>query len=223
MKIENISSLWNSFLTVSLSSLSSFRWDSSSRSMFTSSDAVIKLTDLCCARTFFNRASPSASSGAICARRDHHCVAGANTLYKVMQVLSWHNAWQVGQNCLSWICLKVRKPRRVFRLPTSNFQLPTSDFRLPTSDFRLPSSVAMKGGDRPTRLLPYAKMLLVPRTFFFSLLLGRLCSRRLWLSRLFHIERSWQTYRFTVVFVSGRQDLPCDSRTYSLNLFVTAE
>ena len=53
----------------------------------------------------------------------------------------------------------LRKPRRVFRLPTSDFQLPTSDFRLPTS-------VAMKGGDRPTRLLPYAKMLLVPKTFF---------------------------------------------------------
>ena len=82
-----------------------------------------------------------------------------------------------------------------FRLPTSDFQLRTSDFQLPTSDFRLPASVAMKGGDRPTRLLPYAKMLLVPKTFF-SLLLGRLCSRRFWLSRLFHIERSWHTYRF---------------------------
>ena len=109
----------------------------------------------------------------------------------------------------------IRKPRRVFRLPTSDFQLPTSDFRLPTS-------VAMKGGDRPTRLLPYAKMLLVPKTFF-SLLVGRLCSRRFWLSRLFHIERSWHTYRFTVVFVSGRQDLPSDSRAYSLKLFITAE
>ena len=35
---------------------------------------------------------------------------------------------------------------------------------LPTSDFRLPTSVAMKGGGRPAR---YAKMLLVPNTFFF--------------------------------------------------------
>ena len=58
----------------------------------------------------------------------------------------------------------LRKPRR--GLPTSDLQLPTSDFQLPTSDFRLPTSVAMKGGDRPTRLLPYAKMLLVPKTFF---------------------------------------------------------
>ena len=39
--------------------------------------------------------------------------------------------------------------------------LRSSDFRLPTSDFRLPTSVAIKGGGRPTRLLPYAKMLLV--------------------------------------------------------------
>ena len=35
-----------------------------------------------------------------------------------------------------------------------------------TSDFRLPTSVAIKGGGRPTRLLPYAKMLLVSITFF---------------------------------------------------------
>ena len=71
-------------------------------------------------------------------------------------------------------------PTSDFQLPTSNFQLPTSDFQLPTSDFRLPTSVAMKGGDRPTRLLPYAKMLLVPKTFF-SLLLGRLMKlHQLW-------------------------------------------
>ena len=35
-------------------------------------------------------------------------------------------------------------------------------------------------------------------------------------SRLFHTERSWHTYRFTVVFVSGRQDLPSDEREFSL-------
>ena len=65
-------------------------------------------------------------------------------------------------------------------LPTSDFPLPTSDFQLPTSNFRLPTSVAMKGDDRPTRLLPYAKMLLVPKTFF-SLLLGRLMKlHQLW-------------------------------------------
>ena len=81
----------------------------------------------------------------------------------------------------------VRKLRRVFRLPTSNFQPPTSDFRLPTSDFRLqtsdlrlPTSVAIKSGGRPTRLLPYSKMLLVPITLFF-LLLGRLCSGRFYI------------------------------------------
>ena len=80
----------------------------------------------------------------------------------------------------------------------------------------------MKGGDRPTRLLPYAKMLLVPKTFF-SLLLGRLCSRRFWLSRIFHIERSWHTYLFAMVFVSGRQDLSSDARAYSLKLFIKAK
>ena len=57
-------------------------------------------------------------------------------------------------------------PTSHFQHPTSNFQLPTSNFRLPTSNFRLPTSVATKGADRPTRLLPYAKMLLVPKTFF---------------------------------------------------------
>ena len=108
-------------------------------------------------------------------------------------------------------------PAGVFRLPTSVFQLPTPDFW-----FRLPTSIAMKDGGRPTRLLPYAKMLLAPITFF-PLLLGRLCSGRFRLSRLVHTERSWHTYRFTVVFVSGRQDLPSDSRAYSLKLFITAE
>ena len=49
--------------------------------------------------------------------------------------------------------------------------------------------------------------------------MGRLCSRRFWLSRLFHIERSWHTCRFTVVFVSGRQDLPSDARAYSFKAF----
>ena len=62
---------------------------------------------------------------------------------------------------------------------SSDFSLPTSDFRLPTSDFRLPTSVAIKDGGRPTRLLPYAKMLLVSITFF--LLLGRLCHRRFYI------------------------------------------
>ena len=62
----------------------------------------------------------------------------------------------------------LRKPRRVFRLPTSNFWFPTFDFQLPTSVFRLPTPVAMKGDGRPARLLRYAKMVLVPKTFFFS-------------------------------------------------------
>ena len=51
-------------------------------------------------------------------------------------------------------------------LPTNHI-ITKAEEGLPTSDFRLPTSVAMKGGDRPTRLLPYAKILLVPKTFFF--------------------------------------------------------
>ena len=46
---------------------------------------------------------------------------------------------------------------------------------------------------------------------------------------MFHTERSWHTYRFTVVIVSGRQDLPSDARAlilwllWSVKLFITAE
>ena len=42
------------------------------------------------------------------------------------------------------------------------------------------SLLAIKGGGRPTRLLPHAKMLLIPIKFFFSLL-GRLCSGRFYI------------------------------------------
>ena len=99
-----------------------------------------------------------------------------------------HLRSSLGITCgLGIICRWVRKLRRVFRLPTSNFQLPTSnfrlqtsDFRFQTSDFRLPTFVAIKSGGRPTRLLPYSKMLLVPITFFF-LLPGRLCSGRFYI------------------------------------------
>ena len=39
-------------------------------------------------------------------------------------------------------------------------------------------------------------------------------------SRLFHTERSWYTYLFTVVFFfSGRQDLPSDARVFTLTSF----
>ena len=88
-----------------------------------------------------------------------------------------------------------------------------------------PVFIAMKGGGRPTRRLPHVKMLLVdPISFFLcqvdhtlegsTFSLGK-CD----FSRLFHTERSWHTYRFTVVFVSGRQDLPSDARAFSLTSF----
>ena len=84
--------------------------------------------------------------------------------------------------------------------------------------------IAIKGGGRPTRLLLYAKMLLVPISFFlcgvdYSLEGSTFSLSKCDFSRLFHTERSWHTYRFTVVFVSGRQDLPSDARAFSLTSF----
>ena len=82
--------------------------------------------------------------------------------------------------------------------------------------------IAVKGGGRLTRL--YAKMLLVPISFFlcgvdYSLEGSAFSLRKCDFSRLFHTERSWHTYRFTVVFVSGRQDFPSDARAFSLTSF----
>ena len=84
--------------------------------------------------------------------------------------------------------------------------------------------IAIKGRGRPTRLLLYAKMLLVPISFFlcgvdYSLEGSAFSLSKCDFSRLFHTERSWHTYRFTVVFVSGRQDLPFDARAFSLTTF----
>ena len=84
--------------------------------------------------------------------------------------------------------------------------------------------IAIKGGGRPTRLLLYAKMLLVPISFFlcgvdYALEGSTFSLSKCDFSRLFHTERSWHTYRFTVVFVSGRQDLPSDARAFSLTSF----
>ena len=108
----------------------------------------------------------------------------------------YHLRSSLGITCgLGIICGWVRKLRRVFRLPTSNFQLPTSNFRLQTSDFRLPTSVAIKSGGRPTRLLPYSKMLLVPITFFsfclvdYALEGSTFVMSKCDLSCLFHTER----------------------------------
>ena len=64
-------------------------------------------------------------------------------------------------------------------------------------------------------------MLLVPIIFFlcrvdyplegctFSLSKCDFC-------RLFHTKRSWHTYRFTVLFVSGLKDFPPDARAFSV-------
>ena len=85
-------------------------------------------------------------------------------------------------------------------------------------------NVATKAGGRSTRLLPHAKMLLVLISFFlcwvdYALEGSTFSLSKCDFSRLFHTERSWHTYRFTVVFVSGRQDLPSDARAFSLTSF----
>ena len=90
-----------------------------------------------------------------------------------------------------------------------------------------PAFTAIKGGGRPTRTtrrLPHAKMLLVPISFFvcwvdYALEGSTFSLNRCDFSRLFHTERSWHTYRFTVVFASGRQDLPSDPRAFCLTSF----
>ena len=69
---------------------------------------------------------------------------------------------------------------------------------------------AIKG--KPTRLLPHAKMLLVPIKFFSSAVEGSTANVILAgiLAACFTL-RGHDTYRFTVVIVSGRQDLPSDA------------
>ena len=82
---------------------------------------------------------------------------------------------------------------------------------------------AIKG--KPIRLLPHAKMLLVPIKFFFlcwvdyalegSTFSLSKCDLSGDFSCMFHTERS-RHIRFTVVIVSGRQDLPYDASAFSL-------
>ena len=87
-----------------------------------------------------------------------------------------------------------------------------------------PVFIAIKEGGRPTRCLPHAKMLLVPTRFFLCWVDYALEGSTFSLSEcdfscLFHTERSWHTYRLTVVFVPGQQDLPSDARAFSLTSF----
>ena len=93
--------------------------------------------------------------------------------------------------------------------------------RSPTGITPYPVFIAIKGGGRPKRSLPHAKTLLVPIRFFlgwvdYALEGSTFSLSKCDFSRLFHTERSWHTYRFTVAFVSGRQDLPSDERAFSL-------
>ena len=84
--------------------------------------------------------------------------------------------------------------------------------------------IAIKRGGRPARHLPHAKIRLVPISFFlcwvdYALEGSTFSLSKCDFSRLFHTERSWHTYRFTVVFVYGRQDLPSEARAFSLTSF----
>ena len=77
---------------------------------------------------------------------------------------------------------------------------------------------------RPTRLLPHAKMLLLPVSCFlcwvdYALEGSTFSPSKCDFSRLFHTERSWHIHLFTEVFVSGEQDLPSDARAFSLTSF----
>ena len=82
--------------------------------------------------------------------------------------------------------------------------------------------IPLRRVNRFTRLLPHAKMLLVPISFFLYWVdyVLKISLNKCNISCLLnHTERSWHTYRFTVVFVSGRQDLPSDARAFSLTSF----
>ena len=77
---------------------------------------------------------------------------------------------------------------------------------------------------RPTRLLPHAKMLLLPVSCFlcwvdYALEGSTFSPSKCDFSRLFHTERSWHIHLFTEVFVSGEQDWPSDARAFSLTSF----
>ena len=82
---------------------------------------------------------------------------------------------------------------------------------------------AVKG--KPTRLLPHAKMLLVAIKFFSLcwvdyVLEGSTANVILaGILAAYFTLRGHDTYRFTVVIVSGRQDLPSDASAFSLTSF----
>ena len=67
--------------------------------------------------------------------------AQAFSWLSVLSLVSSPNGAKITvQSPASYTLCTIRKPRRVFRLPTSNIQHPTSNFQLPTSDFQLLTS-----------------------------------------------------------------------------------
>ena len=82
--------------------------------------------------------------------------------------------------------------------------------------------IAIKGGGKPTRHLLHAKMLLVSISFSlcgvdYSLEGSAFSPANVILAACFTLSHG--THRFTVVFVSGRQDLPSYARAFSLTSF----
>ena len=72
--------------------------------------------------------------------------------------------------------------------------------------YRRPPSLRKKSGGN-TQLLPRAKMLLFPMSFFCSG--GFSLNEKMWfLPLIFHTERSWHAYWFSAIIVSGRVICP---------------
>ena len=101
-------------------------------------------------------------------------------------------------------------------------------------EFHLQVFIAIKGDGRPTLLLLYAKMLLVPISFFlcrvgFSLESSAFSQRKCDFSRLFHTERSWHTsiYCGFCFWLTGFALWWCKSIFFdlfwSVKLFIAAE
>ena len=90
-------------------------------------------------------------------------------------------------------------------------------------ELHLREFIAIKGGGRPARLLPHAKMLLVPINVSFCWVDYAMEGSTFLLSNVILAAcftlRGHGTYAVTVVFVSGRQDLPSDARAFSLTSF----
>ena len=123
-----------------------------------------------------------------------------------------------------WFELRIfcKAMRSTFTVFTSAVE--ASIKRYATRKLRCSGWAAIKEGGRPT--FTSCQSAARSNTFSFSLCWvhyaregSKFSLSRCDFSRLCHTKRSWHTYRCTVVFVSGRQDLPSDARAFSLTAF----